>query len=439
MIKKYMRIGKYVAAAFVLFMGCVSLSFMGKKPESGNFGNTNIKTSLIEVNGEFVPVHWDAKSLPKFAGVQLPDRDVFDVAISPPPTSLIVNGAFLPDKPFIARPLGWKINLLYDQCILPTSFPWERTCLSNWDDSDYNDPMEREKDRRNISSAKLIVARNMAILKLLEKVKKSKMRESFEFSDETKDMNLRYQLEFVNGRCFIELSRLVRASVIVQQMENEKNSIDESLFFLDLCKKYIFGKNIGVYSFYSGLIAMRNIHCVIAEVIGKIEDERMLIEMITFLQEADPEYEIALRLFKNQRNKAIDKPLRNAIDNVINEIGIVLKNEVAIKSMPNLANHDLLFFLSAKAQNRMLQLTAALRLYWVKKRKFPMRLEELVPDYIKKIPIDPYSGDCLHYDPMRQMIWSVGSDFINENGNSGVGCSKEYEEPVLRFFWGKSI
>jgi hypothetical protein len=55
--------------------------------------------------------------------------------------------------------------------------------------------------------------------------------------------------------------------------------------------------------------------------------------------------------------------------------------------------------------------------------RWPVGLEELVPDFIQQTPSDPFSGGPLHWtvsdDEYR--IYSVGANGIDEGGTEDVG------------------
>jgi hypothetical protein len=46
----------------------------------------------------------------------------------------------------------------------------------------------------------------------------------------------------------------------------------------------------------------------------------------------------------------------------------------------------------------------------------PPSLEALAPTYLESPPLDPFSGSVLHFDRARRLIYSVGSDGLDESG-----------------------
>jgi len=76
--------------------------------------------------------------------------------------------------------------------------------------------------------------------------------------------------------------------------------------------------------------------------------------------------------------------------------------------------------------NRVLQIQASreatriligLRLYELSEGRLPERLDELVPGYLERIPVDPFSGQPFRYDREREIVWSVGKDRVDQGGS----------------------
>ena len=61
----------------------------------------------------------------------------------------------------------------------------------------------------------------------------------------------------------------------------------------------------------------------------------------------------------------------------------------------------------------------ALRAYKLCHQQYPATLQKLVPNYLRKVPIDPFDGmTSLRYrlDGEKYRLWSIGPDGINNNG-----------------------
>ncbi|MCL1909450.1 MAG: hypothetical protein FWG05_00775 [Kiritimatiellaeota bacterium] len=46
----------------------------------------------------------------------------------------------------------------------------------------------------------------------------------------------------------------------------------------------------------------------------------------------------------------------------------------------------------------------------------PATLDELVPDYLPAVPLDPFDGNPFRYDSNKGVIWSVGTNLIDYGG-----------------------
>ena len=72
----------------------------------------------------------------------------------------------------------------------------------------------------------------------------------------------------------------------------------------------------------------------------------------------------------------------------------------------------------AIAHERLLTVELALRCYQSKEGRAPVRLDELVPNYLSKVPQDPFSGRPLIYRPQGTdwLVYSVGEDGLDDGG-----------------------
>ena len=69
------------------------------------------------------------------------------------------------------------------------------------------------------------------------------------------------------------------------------------------------------------------------------------------------------------------------------------------------------------AKYNLTRVLLALRAYYSDTNNLPDELDELMPDYIEKIPKDPYSNKNLKYSRSRKMIYSVGGDMEDDKGH----------------------
>jgi hypothetical protein len=68
--------------------------------------------------------------------------------------------------------------------------------------------------------------------------------------------------------------------------------------------------------------------------------------------------------------------------------------------------------------------------------RLPAALSDLAPDHLPDIPNDPFDGQPLRYDAQRGIIYSVGSDLVDQGGDDAVpgGRTDWYRSPdVLRW------
>lgn len=68
--------------------------------------------------------------------------------------------------------------------------------------------------------------------------------------------------------------------------------------------------------------------------------------------------------------------------------------------------------------NDALRINVALRRYHLKHGKYAEKLSQLVPGYIEKLPVDPFSGKPFHYRRERDgwLLYSVGLDLDDDGG-----------------------
>jgi hypothetical protein len=72
-----------------------------------------------------------------------------------------------------------------------------------------------------------------------------------------------------------------------------------------------------------------------------------------------------------------------------------------------------------RARARIIQTIAGLRLYHLKKGRYPANLSTLLPRYIKHVPLDPYDGlHSLRYksSTSKYLLYRIGPDGKDDNG-----------------------
>lgn len=62
------------------------------------------------------------------------------------------------------------------------------------------------------------------------------------------------------------------------------------------------------------------------------------------------------------------------------------------------------------------QLLIILKVYKQENGALPGKLEELTPNYIEQVPLDPFDGKSIRYSKQKKIIYSVGEDLKDDNG-----------------------
>jgi hypothetical protein len=71
-----------------------------------------------------------------------------------------------------------------------------------------------------------------------------------------------------------------------------------------------------------------------------------------------------------------------------------------------------------RARVRLLICHLALRRFWLSKKHYPQTLEELVPEYLAGVPLDPFADRVLTYKrlPAAYLLYSIGDDRVDDSG-----------------------
>ncbi len=85
----------------------------------------------------------------------------------------------------------------------------------------------------------------------------------------------------------------------------------------------------------------------------------------------------------------------------------------------------------ARTRHALVLSLFAIRRYLADHLKVPSGLTALQPDYLPDMPIDPYSGEPLHYDPLKGVIFSVGDDFHAGGGRITEPPMTDNSEPTV--------
>jgi hypothetical protein len=65
------------------------------------------------------------------------------------------------------------------------------------------------------------------------------------------------------------------------------------------------------------------------------------------------------------------------------------------------------------------QILLALKIYKMEKGELPKNLNQLIPEYLSEMPVDPFDGQYVRYLPDKKIIYSVGSDLKDNFGEKG--------------------
>jgi hypothetical protein len=86
----------------------------------------------------------------------------------------------------------------------------------------------------------------------------------------------------------------------------------------------------------------------------------------------------------------------------------------------------------SKAQNDLLILTLAAQAFHRTNGRYPNALEELVPDYLKKLPNDPFTGETPFRYGIKDksyVLYSVGPDGVDDGGQPIIGITTPSSDP----------
>lgn len=70
----------------------------------------------------------------------------------------------------------------------------------------------------------------------------------------------------------------------------------------------------------------------------------------------------------------------------------------------------------ARARHSIVLSLFAIRCYVADHQKLPSSLADLSPKYLRDVPMDPFSGEPMQYDPLKGLLFSAGTNFIKEGG-----------------------
>jgi hypothetical protein len=79
----------------------------------------------------------------------------------------------------------------------------------------------------------------------------------------------------------------------------------------------------------------------------------------------------------------------------------------------------------------------ALRLFELEKGRLPARLDELAPEYLPTIPEDAFTGKTMLWDPVYQVVYSVGPNGKDEKGAIDHDRPHKGADIGMLYWWNK--
>jgi len=147
---------------------------------------------------------------------------------------------------------------------------------------------------------------------------------------------------------------------------------------------------------------------------------RMVRREQAFLPEADGHFDRAAKLAADWEAE-ITKPMPTR-----NFGGRSLLQEPMSRVFP------LSWIYTATAVDRLVQAGLAVRHYFDDHHARPATLAELVPQYLPAVPVDPFDGQPLRYDPGKGLIYAVGTELTDHGGSRFVRAPQngEFIDPL---------
>ena len=91
---------------------------------------------------------------------------------------------------------------------------------------------------------------------------------------------------------------------------------------------------------------------------------------------------------------------------------------------------------SAPAYHRQTVIILAMRRFELGKGRLPAALDELVPQYLSSVPLDPFDDAPMRWNAAKQIVYSVGSDLDDDGGKVKLHPRDTYCPDVgLRYWW----
>lgn len=212
-----------------------------------------------------------------------------------------------------------------------------------------------------------------------------------------------------------QLSRDLYAEAARQQLATKTS---------DMQKTYFDIVELGLVAARGGFIVDRLVGTAIAglgvEGLGRIRDELPLDErraLIVALQTNDAAWEPLVKL-RDRERAAIDKTI-GWMSRITFAFPADLRPETAFQRLEQ-SDH------TRSAQIRLLVCHLAIGLYQAERGRLPGELENLVPNYLDRMPEDPFSGKPLIYKVVSPdyLLYSVNRDGHDDGGRRGASLAE---------------
>ena len=91
------------------------------------------------------------------------------------------------------------------------------------------------------------------------------------------------------------------------------------------------------------------------------------------------------------------------------------------------------------ARHRLAMLGLAMARYHAEHKEYPDRLEDLVPDYLAEVPVDPFDGEPLkmHVADDRIVLYSIGRDMTDDQGTERDDTNQSGDVTFSLRRWGR--
>ena len=89
--------------------------------------------------------------------------------------------------------------------------------------------------------------------------------------------------------------------------------------------------------------------------------------------------------------------------------------------------------------HRLTLLQLALRRYELAHGGLPERLEDLVPQFLPAVPLDPFdhADGSIRWIREKALIYSVGLNYKDDGGDIKVSPDKSGSDEGMRYWWAK--